>query len=103
VPQPPANSDSEETIVRKSTIVAPTTGVVALVILLGSLSGGVVGGLALWLFLAYEFATAAPRAGGDPASQTTSRPGLLTWCRRPLQKLLRSHGPSAPARKASGA
>jgi hypothetical protein len=96
-PTPPAERAADEPVVRKSPLVAPPGVVVALMILLGSLSGGVVGGVAVWLFLTYEFGSALPWS----ASAETQRPGLLAWCRRPLQKLLGSQ--PAPARKASRA
>ena len=78
---------------------APATTVVALVILLGTLSGGIVGGLALWLFLAYEFAS---RRGGH-GSVTASRPDVSAWWQRPLHKLRRSYRSWAPVEKSGKA
>jgi hypothetical protein len=78
---------------------APATTVVALVILIGTLSGGIVGGLALWLFLAYEFA--APR--GRQGAATSSRADVFSWWQRPLHKLRRSSRPWSPAEKSGKA
>jgi hypothetical protein len=93
----PADNAADEPVTRKSPLVAPPGVVVGLMILLGSLSGGVVGGVAVWLFLTSEFGPALPWS----ASAGSQRPGLLAWCRRPLQKLLGSQ--PAQARKASRA
>ena len=95
--QPPAEGAADEPVVRKAPLIAPPGVVVAGMILLGSLSGGVVGGLAVWLFLTYEFGSVLPWS----ASAASQRPGLLEWCRRPLQQLLGSE--PAPARKANRA
>jgi len=94
---PSPESAAAEPVVRKSPLIAPPSVVVGLMILLGSVSGGVVGGLAVWLFLTYEFGAALPWS----ASAESQKVGLLAWCRRPLQKLLGSQ--PAPARKASRA
>jgi hypothetical protein len=92
-----AESAANEPVSRKSALIAPPGVVVGLMILLGSLSGGVVGGVAVWLFLAYEFGSALPWS----ASAGSEKTGLFAWCRRPLQKLLGSE--PAAARKASRA
>jgi len=65
------------------------------VILVGTLSGGIVGGLALWLFLAYEFGSQHDRR----RSVASSPPGLSTWWLRPLHKLQRSYRSLVPAEK----
>ena len=96
-PPSPAERAADEQVGRKSPLIAPPGVVVGLMILLGSISGGVVGGVAVWLFLTYEFGSALPWS----ASAETQQTGLLAWCRRPLQKLLGSQPP--PARKASRA
>ena len=94
---PTVQSAADEPAVRKSPLVAPPGVIVALLILLGSISGGVVGGVAVWLFLTYEFGSALPwSTSAEPAN---GRPGLLAWW--PLQKLLGSE--PAPTRKASRA
>jgi len=97
--QPPAEGAADEPVVRKAPLIAPPSVVVGLMILLGSVSGGVVGGVAVWLFLTYEFGSVLPWSAS--AASQNARPGLLAWCRRPLQKLLGSE--PAPARKASRA
>jgi hypothetical protein len=68
----------------------PANAVVALVILVGTLSGGIVGGLALWLFLAYEFTSRR----GRPGSAATRRPEV--WWLRPLHKLHGAYRASQP-------
>jgi hypothetical protein len=77
----------------------PANAVVALVILIGTLSGGIVGGLALWLFLAYEFTSRRGRQG----SLTTLGPGAFTWWLRPLHKLRSSRRSEVPVDKAGKA
>jgi hypothetical protein len=98
-PVRPPNAEARDESFDVSMMSAPATTVVALVILIGTLSGGIVGGLALWLFLAYEFAA---RRGGH-GSVTRSRPDVLTWWQRPLHKLRRSYRPWATAEKSSKA
>jgi len=71
---------------------APANAIVALIILIGTLSGGIVGGLALWLFMAFEF-----------ASRRSHPPELSTWWLRPLHKLQLSYRSSAPAEKSGRA
>ena len=50
----------------KPTILKPTNVAVALVALLGSFSGGIFGGLALWLLLTYEFSSPRPSVPSTP-------------------------------------
>jgi hypothetical protein len=88
--------ESPETL---SMMSAPANTVIALVILIGTLSGGIVGGLALWLFLAYEFAS-RPDPHGYVSS---SRPEIVTWWQRPLYKLRRSYRSWAAAERSGRA
>jgi hypothetical protein len=97
--RPSSSGEVREESFDVSMLSAPANTVVALVILVGTLSGGIVGGLALWLFLAYEFASRRDTRG----SVTSSRPDVLTWWQRPLHKLRRSYRPWAPAEKSSKA
>ena len=57
----------EQAAAHQPTIGAPTNVAVALVALLGSFSGGIFGGLALWLFLTYEFSRRRPPVPSPPA------------------------------------
>ena len=98
---PPAPSDEvrNEPPYDGSIMTAPATTVVALVILVGAMSGGIVGGFALWLFLAYEFGSRRETHG----SVTSSRPRIATWWQRPLHKLRRSYRPWGSAEKSGRA
>jgi len=95
---PSSSAEVREEFYDISMISAPANTVAALVILIGTLSGGIVGGLALWLFLAYEFAARR----GRPGSVTTS-PDVFTWWLRPLHKLRRASRSWAPAEKSGKA
>ncbi len=75
---------------------APSAALAALVIGLGTLSGGIVSGLALWLLMTCEFGS----RGRWEGSAVNTRPDLFRWWRRPAQKLFRSSRTSAPAEKA---
>jgi hypothetical protein len=57
----------EQAAARPPMISKPTTVAIALVALLGSFSGGIFGGLALWLLLTYEFSRRRPSAPSPPA------------------------------------
>ncbi len=87
----PAGEVRDESFDASSMVSAPANAVVALVILVGTLSGGIFGGLALWLFLAYEFTSRRGRHG----SMTTWRPEAFTSWLRPLHKLRSSYRSSA--------
>lgn len=80
------------TSTRQPTMAAPTHAVIALVILLGTLSGGVFAGLALWLLLSYEFPAASARplraASSPPSRWASSRSRLRAWL--PLRKARRA-------------
>jgi len=57
----------EQAVAHQRMIPKPTTVAIALVALLGSFSGGIFGGLALWLLLTYEFSRGRPSAPSPPA------------------------------------
>jgi hypothetical protein len=82
----------DEALDASSMLSLPANAVVALVILVGTLSGGIVGGLALWLFLAYEFTSRR----GRPGSAATRRPEVFRWWLRPLHKLHGAYRASQP-------
>jgi len=84
----PSGEVRDESLETFSMMTAPSNAIIALVILVGTLSGGIVGGLALWLFLAYEF-----------RSRRTDPPELLTRWLRPLHRLRRSYHSWPPAEK----
>jgi hypothetical protein len=91
--RPPSRSHSDqphESAAHHTTTNAQTHVIVASVILLGALSGGLFSGLALWLFLTKEFSLVGARASsvGGPA---TSSSELITRWQQPLKKLLRAY------------
>jgi hypothetical protein len=87
-----AEDGRQPTITRQPTMGAPTHAVIALVILLGTLSGGVFAGLALWLLLSYEFPSASARplrSASSPLSRSASTGSRLrAWL--PLSKARRA-------------
>jgi hypothetical protein len=62
-----ARLSHEQAAAHQPMIPKPTNVAIALVALLGSLSGGIFGGLALWLLLTYEFSRRRPSAPPPPA------------------------------------
>ncbi len=62
-----ARLSHEQAAAHQPMIPTPTNVAIALVALLGSLSGGIFGGLALWLLLTYEFSRRRPSAPSSPA------------------------------------
>jgi hypothetical protein len=85
--QQTSNEVSQPAAADPPLIGASTSAVVALVILLGTMSNGIVGGVALWLFMAYEFASRPHKRGAAAASP----PQGTTWWPKPLQTLVRSY------------
>ena len=79
-----ADDGRQPTTTRQPTMAAPTThAIIALVILLGTLSGGVFAGLALWLLLSYEFPATTGRTARStsplPPRTASSRSGFRAW------------------------
>src|SRR6267143_5139253 len=62
-----ASVSHEPAAAHQSMIPQPTNVAIALVALLGSFSGGIFGGLALWLLLTYEFSRRRPAVPSSPA------------------------------------
>jgi hypothetical protein len=62
-----ASLSHEPAATHQSMIPKPTNVAIALVALLGSFSGGIFGGLALWLLLTYEFSRRRPAVPSPPA------------------------------------
>jgi hypothetical protein len=97
-----SSHDRRGRVAREAMIAASTSAAVALVVALGTLSGGVFGGAALWLFMTHEFATSGSRSTNArlliPAG--AARP---TWYRRPLQRLLRAYRATAASRHRNSA
>ena len=67
-----AGLDHEQAAPHQPMIPKPTNVAIALVALLGSFSGGIFGGLALWLLLTYEFSRRRPSV---PSPATHRRAG----------------------------
>jgi hypothetical protein len=87
-----AEDGRQPSITRQPTMAAPPHAVIALVILLGTLSGGVFAGLALWLLLSIEFPSASsrPLRSASSASPRSALPRsrLRAWL--PLRKARRA-------------
>jgi len=73
----------------RAALSAPTTVAVAFIALIATLSGGIVSGLALWLFLASELALGATHGKSASRSGLESAP-IPRWP-QPLKKLLRAY------------
>ena len=75
--------DHQPSSTRQPAMVAPPHAVIALVILLGTLSGGVFAGLALWLLLSFEFPAPSARtvrsASSLPPRTASSRSRFRAW------------------------
>ncbi len=69
--RPHAGLSQEQAADHQPMIRKPTTVAIALVALLGSFSGGIFGGLALWLLLTYEFSRRRPSAPAVPPHRLT--------------------------------
>jgi hypothetical protein len=85
----PQSEPTHEAIPLRAALSAPMSVAVALVALVATLSGGIVSGLAVWLFLANEFSPAAPHA--KPAARSVPRSELISRWPQPLKKLLRGY------------
>jgi hypothetical protein len=87
-----ADDSRQPSSIRQPTVTAPPHAVIALVILLGTLSGGVFAGLALWLLLSYEFPSESARplrSATSPSPRSASpRSRLHAWL--PLRKARRA-------------
>jgi len=85
----PKGDPAREPVALRAALSAPTTVAVAFVALIATLSGGIVSGLALWLFLASELALGATRGKSAASAGPDSTP-IRRWP-EPLKKLLRAY------------
>jgi hypothetical protein len=69
--RPHAGLSQEQAAAHQPMIPKPTTVAIALVALLGAFSGGIFGGMALWLLLTYEFSRRRPSAPSVPPHRLT--------------------------------